>query len=154
MTQDPHRDQQRRVSDVLHQPGTGQLTVLPRQRRPQPGESVTMIPPDPQVMFFPRPRLKNPTSPPVPSSLPSMAHAHRLGGVLDHENVPIATDLSHMLDVSRDAEQMRRYHAQRVVGDDTPRARRDRNRRSRGSTSHGRTRSPALTTAEGTEKQV
>ena len=33
-------------------------------------ELVTMMPPDPHVMFLPRPRLKMPTSPRVPTARP------------------------------------------------------------------------------------
>ena len=44
-----------------------------------------MMPPPPQVMFLPRPRLKKPTSPRVPTLLPFDRDAHCLGRVLHNE---------------------------------------------------------------------
>ena len=73
-----------------------------------------MMPPDPQVIVLPRPRLKMPTSPSGAKLLALVFRPHRLGGVLDHDDAAAAAHGPNRRDVRRDPEQMVRHHAERV----------------------------------------
>ena len=69
------------------------------------------MPPDPHVMFLPRPRLKIPTSPSVPELAAVRFHAHRLRGIFDDDDAARLAQRANAFDVRRDPEQ--------VMGDDT-----------------------------------
>src|SRR5882724_2979612 len=116
-------------------------------------ELVKMIPPDPHVRFLPRPRLKNATSPRVPSRLPLYLPPIACAAS-PTTNTPLS--LHRVLTRSTSEGSPRRCmgKTQRV------RSLSDFSRRVKsksnvvGSMSHNETFNLALQMAEGTEKQV